>query len=82
MTADNLLSQPETVELVVEVTDQEFQVSDLEVVSEVMLEDEGVVFVLTGGGIQISCNVTGGGNISYWMVFLTFLIGMNLPVMR
>ena len=65
-----------------EVNDQGFQVSDLEVAAEVMLEDEEVVFVLTGGGIQISCNITGGGNISYWMVFLTFLIGMNLPVMR
>ena len=67
VTADNPLYKPQTVEVVVRVTDQEFEVSDLEVMSEIMLqerteEEEEIerVFFLTGEEVQISCNITGG----------------------
>ena len=58
--ADNALSQPQTVTLVVEVVDQEFGLGQVGVESEVRLEQGGEEFLLTGVGVQITCNITGG----------------------
>ena len=71
VTADNPLSKPQTVEVMVRVTDQEFEVSDLEVMSELMLQkrtEEGeieAVLFLTGEEVQISCNITGGNILCF-----------------
>ena len=69
VTADNRLAQPQTVEVRVRVADQEFDVSDLEVVSEIMLlekeEEEAGMFLLTGEEVHISCNITGGNDLSF-----------------
>ena len=78
VTADNPLSKPQTVEVVVRVTDQEFDVSDLEVMSEIMLqertEEEELerVFFLTGEEVQISCNITGGNSFCFRLYLFCF----------
>ena len=78
VTADNLLSQPQTVSLVVQVSDPEFLVSDPVLESGVMLLKGGEVFVLTGAGVHVSCNVTGGMVTSFiGLVFSGYLIVSN-----
>ena len=62
VSADNLLKLPETVKATVIVTDEEFQLSDLNVVSEVLLTKDDVLYLLSGAEVHFSCDIIGGTN--------------------